>query len=140
LNPSNPKTSPKLTGDDDPSNYLTKDEELIAHVPVIKEEYRGQDEKMLEVTHARWTDVFIEGNQVLFAELHQTLGTPMVWKNAKSVQKAEIGCKAYRSLYNTLFWDNIVFFRSEANHKQITQLSYDGKQQNFDIDDYVIAT
>ena len=67
------KLLPKEAADDDDSNYVTQDTELIERASIIQESYRGQDNTALEETLARWTDLFCAGNRVLFTELHQML-------------------------------------------------------------------
>ena len=42
------------------------------------------------------------------------------------------------AISNAHFGDNIVFFRSEANRKDIQGIRYDGKKRDFDFDDYVM--
>ena len=74
---------PKEADDDDVSNYVTQDAELIDRASIIQESYRGQDNTALEETLARWTDLFCAGNQVLFTELHQILGGLDIWYHAK---------------------------------------------------------
>ena len=39
----------------------------------------GQDNKALEDTWARWTDLFCAGNKVLFTELRHMLGGLDIW-------------------------------------------------------------
>ena len=60
------KLFPKEDDDDDVENYVIQDAELVERAPIIQESYRGQDNKALEETRARWTDLFFSGNQVLF--------------------------------------------------------------------------
>ena len=64
------KLFPKEDDDDDVSNYVTQDAELIERAPIIQESYRRQDNTALEEARARWTDLLCAGNQVLFTELH----------------------------------------------------------------------
>ena len=44
------KLFPKEAADDDPSNYITKDSELVERASIIQESYHGQDNKTLEVS------------------------------------------------------------------------------------------
>ena len=59
------KLFPKEYEDDEVENYVTQDAELIERAPIIQESYRGQDNKALEETQARWTGLFCAGNQFL---------------------------------------------------------------------------
>ena len=52
------KLFPKEDDDDDVEKYVTQDTELIEREPIIQESYRGQDNKALEETRTRWTDLF----------------------------------------------------------------------------------
>ena len=77
------KFFPKEDYDDDISNYVTQDAEIIERAPIIQESYHGQDNTALEETRARWTDLFCAGNQVLFTELHQMMGGLDIREHAK---------------------------------------------------------
>ena len=61
------------------------------------------------------------------------LSTLAVWENAKKTQKTKDSRKAYLGIYNTLFGNNVIFYRSDANLRQISALTYDGKHRNFDM-------
>ena len=56
---------PKEDDDDEVENYVKQDAKLIEIAPIIQDSYRGQDNKALEETRARWTDLFFAGNQFL---------------------------------------------------------------------------
>ena len=81
------KLFPKKDDYDEVENYVAQDAELIERAPIIQESYRGQENKSLEETWARWTDLFCAGNQVLFTELHQMMGGLDIWEHAKKTQK-----------------------------------------------------
>ena len=132
------KIFPKVAAEDNPSNYITCDSEFIARASIIQERYRGQTNKALEATRSMWTEVFKEGNLILFAELQQMLGGLGIWEHAKKTQRLRDGRRAYLVISNALFGDNIVFFRSEANHRDIQNITYDRNKRNFDFDDYVM--
>ena len=108
------KISPKEDDDDDVEKYVSQDAEIIERAPIIQESYRGQDNKALEETRARCTNLFCAGNQVLLTELHQMLGGLDIWEHSKNTQKLRNGRKAYLKISHALFGDNIVFFRSKA--------------------------
>ena len=131
------KLFPKEDDDYDVENDVTQDAELIERAPIIQEYYRRQDNKALEETRARWTDIFCAGNQVLFTELHQMMGGLDIWEHAKKTQKLRNGWKAYLAISHALFGVNIVFFRSEAQKKAIDVLTYGGNKRNFDFENYV---
>ena len=65
------------------------------------------------------------------------LGVLDIWENSEKTQKLRNGRKAYLAISNSLFGDNIVFFRFEAQKKAINILTYGGNKHNFDFDDYV---
>ena len=56
----------KEADEEDVSNYVTQDAELIERASIIQESYHGQDNKALEETRACWTNLFFAANQVLF--------------------------------------------------------------------------
>ena len=58
--------SPKVAAKDDSSNYITRDSKLIERASIIQERYHGQTNKALEMTRSWWTEVFKEGNLILF--------------------------------------------------------------------------
>ena len=82
---------PKEDEYDEVENYVTQDAELIERAPIILESYRGQENRALEETWSRWTELFCAGNPVLFTELHQMLGGLDIWERAKKTQKLRNG-------------------------------------------------
>ena len=56
------KLFPKEAADDDVSNYVTQDAEIIKRESIIQESYRGQDNTTLEETRACWIDLFCADN------------------------------------------------------------------------------
>ena len=46
------KLFPKLASEDDPSNYITHDFELVERASIIQEPFRGQTNKALEMTRS----------------------------------------------------------------------------------------
>ena len=60
-----------------------------------------------------------------------------MWEHAKKTQRLKNGHKAYRAISLALFGDNIVFFRSKRQKKQITALTYKDESFNFSWADYV---
>ena len=125
------KLFPKVAAEDDWSNYITRDSELVERALVVQERFRGQTNTDLEVTCLWWTEVFQEGKLILFAKLQQMLGGLGICNNAKKTQRLRDGRRAYLVISNALFGDNIVFFRSEANRKDIQNITYNGKKRNF---------
>ena len=131
------KLFPKEDDDDEVENYVTQGAELIERAPIILESYHGQDNRALEETRSRWTEIFFAGNSVLLTELHQMMVGLDIWEHAKKTQKISNGRKDYLAISNALFRDKILFFRSEAQKKAIEILTYGGNKRNFDFDDYV---
>ena len=64
-------------------------------------------------------------------------GKTTVWEHAKKTQRHKNRCKAYREILLAHFGDNTIFFRSDIQKKEITDLTYKGEYCNFSWEDYV---
>ena len=73
------KLFPKEDDNDEVEKYVARDADLIERAPIILEAYRRQDNRALEETRSRWTELFCAGNSVLFTELHQMLVSLDIW-------------------------------------------------------------
>ena len=74
------KIFPKVAAEDNPSNYITRDSELVERALIVQERYCGQTNTALEATCLMRTEVFKEGNLILFAKLQQMLGGLGIWE------------------------------------------------------------
>ena len=65
------------------------------------------------------------------------LGKMTVWEHEKNTQRLKDGRKAYHAILLALFEDNIFFFRSDFQKKDISALTYKGVSRHLSWADYV---
>ena len=72
---------------------------------------------------SKWTTLFVTGTVVIYTELHQMLGTLLVWENVEGATRAKDGRKAFLKIYNALFGANDIFHRKDAIWNQSLPLT-----------------
>ena len=113
------------------------DRYFIERSPIIQKDRIGQATNDLEEIRQAWTDTFKSVNHIVWEQLFRMLGATYVWEYSKETQRLRNGCKAYRNISMYLFGENMVFFWSKRQKKQISGLKYRGESCNFTWSEFI---
>lgn len=124
--------------DDDEANYVTKDEELIARMPIVLDDH--VDDPIADLEAGGAATRFPHANRdnaILFSHVKKVFGKCSIWVHALDAVSTQDGRLALRLLELNMMGKNELDSRDELNNAKIRSLRWYGQKRDSNWEKYI---